>query len=621
MRDDLDHNLSRALVMAEEAAKKGADVICLPELFRTPYFPQRDGRPDPGLAEAVPGPSTKAFSSLARRWGAVVVVPLYERCGQNFYNTAAVLDRDGRLLTPYRKTHVPHDPMFYEKSYFLPGDRGFLVYPAGFGRVSVLICYDQWFPEAARSAALLGAELILYPTAIGRIAGQAAEEGDWQEAWETVQRGHAIANGVAVAAVNRCGREGELEFWGGSFLCDAFGRVVARAGDGEEVLVAEVDLDLTETVQEGWGFLRNRRPDVYGPLLGLGQVAHLLPGPATPRKCGFHMPAEWEEHESVWLSWPHDLDSFPDLAQVEESYMAIISALSGGERVELLVRDDEMLDLVLGRLEERGLAGPGVRLHVLDYADVWFRDYGPTFLVNREMGTLAMVNWTYNAWGGKYCELLGDNKVPCAINRILNVRSFYPGMVLEGGSIEVNGRGTLLTTEQCLLNPNRNPHLKRADIELRLQEYLGIDKVIWLGEGIAGDDTDGHIDDIARFAGPRTVLCALEDDEDDQNFGPLLENLEILEASCDQDGQPLQVIRLPMPGRVGSDRRLPASYANFYIGNRAVLVPVFGDPNDRRALEIISKAFPGRRTVGIEAGALVHGLGTLHCISQQQPSV
>jgi len=260
-----------------------------------------------------------------------------------------------------------------------------------------------------------------------------------------------------------------------------------------------------------------------------------------------------------------------------------------------------------------------IRFHRLEYADVWFRDYGPTFVVHPEEKLPGMVHWRFNAWGGKYPQMAGDTVIPDRVCRAAGMKVFTPGIVLEGGSIEVNGRGTVLTTEQCLLHPNRNPSLSREEIEAYLQEFLGVSRVVWLKEGIAGDDTDGHIDDIARFSDPSTILCAVEEDPKDENHDVLQENLRILREARDQDGRPFTVIPLPMPGTVGDGIRLPASYANFAIANRTVLVPVFGDPNDARALAVIGDAFPGRNVVGIDCRAMVQGLGALHCITQQQP--
>ncbi len=340
----------------------------------------------------------------------------------------------------------------------------------------------------------------------------------------------------------------------------------------------------------------------------------------TPLELGYRMPAEWEKHDAIWLSWPHDPVTFPDrVKKVEGIYAQIISAIHESERVNLFVKDREMKERVELLLSEKGADPEKITFHVHKYADVWFRDYGPIFLTNKK--NLAMAHWIFNAWGGKYEELAKDTKIPEIINQKMELPYFKPGIVLEGGSIDVNGKGTLLTTEQCLLNKNRNPALGKKEIETYLKSYLGVSHIIWLKEGIVGDDTDGHIDDIARFVGPATVLCAYEDDETDENHGILKENYELLLKSKDQDGNKLKIIKLPMPGFVGDGKgRLPASYANFYIGNKTVLVPVFGHKNDNKALDIIQSAFPNRKIVGINCSDLVYGLGTIHCISQQQPA-
>jgi agmatine deiminase len=262
-----------------------------------------------------------------------------------------------------------------------------------------------------------------------------------------------------------------------------------------------------------------------------------------------------------------------------------------------------------------------VRFHLHDYADIWFRDYGPSFVVNRDAKQLAMTKWTFNAWGNKYETLRKDGGVPHFMNETMQLPMFERGIVMEGGSFEVNGCGTLMTTEQCLLHPNRNPKLSKAEIEQYLSDSLGVRHFIWLKEGIAGDDTDGHIDDIARFVNPTTVLCARQPEESDTDHGVLEENFRLLEAATDQDGKKLRVISMPVPDWVGDDEgRLPASYANFYIGNTKVLVPLFDTENDAAALEVIQSVFPDRKVVGINAKYLVYGLGTFHCMSQQQPS-
>jgi agmatine deiminase len=247
--EDIKLNLENAIGLAKRAAKDGGEIICLPELYRTRYFPQSECIDASAFSETIPGESTRRFSEVAKKHNCVIIVPLFEREGSRFYNAAAVIDCDGSLLGTYRKVHIPHDPLFYEKNYFMEDVGGFKAFDTSAGRIAVLICYDQWFPEAARAAALERAEIIFYPTAIGWISGmELPDEGDWHQAWELVQRGHAIANGIPVAAVNRIGAEGMLRFWGGSFVCDAFGAVQARGGDSEEIITADVDLEKGRSV-------------------------------------------------------------------------------------------------------------------------------------------------------------------------------------------------------------------------------------------------------------------------------------------------------------------------------------------------------------------------------------
>ncbi|MEM2761012.1 MAG: agmatine deiminase family protein [Nitrososphaerales archaeon] len=342
----------------------------------------------------------------------------------------------------------------------------------------------------------------------------------------------------------------------------------------------------------------------------------------TPRKLGYVMPAEWEKHDATWLAWPHDPSTFPNrVSKVENIYVKIIKALHEGENVNLFVRDEHMKERVTTLLEENNIDLERLNFLVFDYADVWIRDYGPIFLVNKSNGEQAIVRWIFNAWGEKYAELMKDARIPSIIGKKLQLNTFNPSIVLEGGSVDVNGIGTLITTERCLLNKNRNPHLSKKEIGKYLKEYLGVNHVIWLRGGIVGDDTDGHVDDIARFINSRTVLCAYEEDENDPNYSHLKENHDILLDSKDQDGNLLEVIKLPMPGYVGSTNvRLPASYANFYIGNKVVLVPIFGHDNEQEALNIIQKCFPDRSIVGINCSDLVYGMGAIHCITQQQPA-
>lgn len=337
------------------------------------------------------------------------------------------------------------------------------------------------------------------------------------------------------------------------------------------------------------------------------------------------MPAEWEPHAATWLSWPHKQESWPgNFEPIPGIWVEMARALTAQERVDILVNDAAAEERVSALLRDGGVGRDAVRLHRIRTDDAWMRDHGPTF-VTREVGgrsELAGVDWIYNAWGGKYPPWEHDDAVPAALAPRLGIELFRPGIVLEGGSIDVNGRGTLLTTEACLLNPNRNPQLDRNGIEAVLRDFLGVRHVLWLGDGIVGDDTDGHIDDLARFVDPTTVVTVVEDDPADANYHVLRDNLDRLRRMTDQDGNPLRIVTLPMPAPVVyEDQRLPASYANFYIGNGTVLVPVFRDPNDALALSTLRGLFPDRRVVGIYAREMVWGLGACHCVTQQQPAV
>jgi len=345
----------------------------------------------------------------------------------------------------------------------------------------------------------------------------------------------------------------------------------------------------------------------------------------TPIEAGYRMPAEWEQHDATWLSWPKNPLTFPEEKRelVEDVYAQMVSALSEGEVVRILVDDEELEARADKCISKVGARSGNVKFVRIKSADVWIRDYGPTYLVSA-MGMKAIVKWNFNAWGGKYDDLIYDNVAGEDVARWTGLRSFRPNIVLEGGSIDVNGKGTVLTTEQCLLNKNRNPDLTKSDIEAYLKEYLNVSNVIWLRSGIDGDDTDGHVDDFARFVADDVVLCAHSTSNEGGNKEVLDKNLEILNASTDQNGKQLEVVKLPMPKPIEIDeeeRWLPASYANFYIGNKVVLLPAFSDPNDKAAKEILRSYFPGREIVPILAKDLVYGYGGFHCVTQQDPAI
>lgn len=335
------------------------------------------------------------------------------------------------------------------------------------------------------------------------------------------------------------------------------------------------------------------------------------------------MPAEWKKHEAIWLCWPHDsTDFYSRFDKVHKTYLRIIKTVSKSEKVNLLVKDNRSKKEIEYLLKKETIDTRQITFHIFPFADIWMRDYGPIFIVNQKKNKLAMTDWIFNAWGKKFKQLLSDTNIPGLINKKLNIPCFTPGMVLEGGSIDGNGKGSIITTEQCLLNKNRNSNLCKQEIEKYLMEYLGVRKIIWLEKGIAGDDTDGHVDNIARFVNPTTIVCSYEDDKNDENYIILKNNFEILQNSSDQDGNRLNIVKLPMPGFISTGKnRLPASYANFYIGNNVVLVPVFGCENDRKALDIIGNYFPTRKTIGIHCLDLLYGGGAIHCISQQQPAI
>jgi agmatine deiminase len=344
----------------------------------------------------------------------------------------------------------------------------------------------------------------------------------------------------------------------------------------------------------------------------------------NPVTLGYAMPAEWASHRATWLSWPHNLETWPtQLETVREVWLRMMQALAQGEEVSLLVNDDRTRYDVAARLEGIGAALENITILKVPTVDVWIRDYGPTFVTRpAHEDPLALNDWIFNGWGRKYKAYEDDDRIAKDIASLLQVPVFNHSVVLEGGSIEVNGAGTCLITEQCLLNQNRNPHMTRKEIEQFLKNTLGVNHLIWLARGIAGDDTDGHIDDIARFVNPTTVACVLEAHSSDENHAPLRENYERLQDARDQSGNKLAVVTLPSPAPVYyQGLRLPASYANFYIANEVVLVPTFDDPNDRKALGILQELFPNRRVMGLPCRAVVVGLGAIHCVTQQEPSI
>ena len=345
------------------------------------------------------------------------------------------------------------------------------------------------------------------------------------------------------------------------------------------------------------------------------------------------MPAEWEPHQATWITWPHNRADWPaKFAPIPWVYVEIVRQLHQSEQVCILIQDHEMETRVKRMLSRVTIDLSRIAFFRFRTDRVWIRDYGPIFVKRRKDGQseIAVTDWKFNAWA-KYSNWKNDNSIPSKIAKALKLERWEPcarvgriqqPIVLEGGSIDVNGEGTLLTTEECLLSAvqQRNPRLSRSDLEEAFGRYLGIRKVLWLRKGIAGDDTHGHVDDLARFVNANTLVVVAEDKAEDDNYSNLKENMELVQSMSDQDGKPLEIVPLPMPNPVYfNGRRLPASYANFYIANKVVLVPTFNDSRDRVALSILAQLFPRREVIGIHSLDLVWGLGAMHCLTQQQP--
>jgi agmatine deiminase len=353
----------------------------------------------------------------------------------------------------------------------------------------------------------------------------------------------------------------------------------------------------------------------------------------TSAQLGYRWPAEWEPQASVWLSWPRNPKTWPDhFGPVPAEFAQFVRLLAEYEPVNILAGDAEVM------AQARSLVGDlkNVTLHDIPTNDAWCRDHGPTFLASTPHSALrtpnlpitspqplapALIDWEYNAWGGKYPPFDLDNQVPRCIAELQNRRRFVPGIILEGGALDGNGRGCILTTKSCLLNPNRNPQLSQADVERYLRDYVGAKKVLWLTGGeIAGDDTDGHIDQIARFVNPATVVVSSCDDKSDDNYAPSQQNLRELKELADQDGRLLEIIPLKLPRALFCDgQRLPAGYCNFLIANGVVIVPQFGDPADEAAVKTLQPLFPNRDVHLCPSLNLIWGLGSFHCLSQQEP--
>jgi agmatine deiminase len=344
----------------------------------------------------------------------------------------------------------------------------------------------------------------------------------------------------------------------------------------------------------------------------------------TPQQAGYYFPAEFAPHEATWLSWPHKEASWPGkIDSIYAPYSEFVFYLANSEKVRINVLDEAMQQFAMQHLQKAHVDLANVEFFMHPTNDAWCRDHGPAFLINPAAPQKkVVVDWGYNAWGNKYPPFDLDDVIPTSIAKHFNLPVYHPGIVMEGGSVEFNGAGTLLTSTACLLNPNRNPQLSQQQIEAFLCAYYGVHQILWVDEGIIGDDTDGHIDDTVRFVNAHTVLSVVDENTKDENYALLQHNLKQLSQMRLSNGRSLDIIELPMPDPViYEDQRLPASYANFYIANKYVIVPTFRCSKDDRALQIISNCFPERKVVGIDSTDIIWGLGSFHCLSQQEPLV
>jgi agmatine deiminase len=343
----------------------------------------------------------------------------------------------------------------------------------------------------------------------------------------------------------------------------------------------------------------------------------------TPKDLGYYFPAEFEPHAATWLSWPHKEASWPGkIHTIYPYYCRFVKELTLSEKVCINVNDEAMKQFAVDHLTNAGVELDKVEFFLHPTNDAWCRDHGPAFLINPNAEQeKIIVDWNYNAWGNKYPPFELDDIIPTLVAKHYNIPVYYPGIIMEGGSVEFNGKGTVITSTVCLLNENRNPDLNQEQIEDYLHNYYGVDQVLWVCEGIVGDDTDGHVDDTVRFVNEDTVIAVVEKDKRDENYELLQKNLRDLKQMRLLNGKQLNIIEIPMPGEiVYENQRLPASYANFYIANNVVVVPTYRCDNDLKALDVIEQCFPDRKVVGIDSTEIIWGLGSFHCLSQQEPA-
>jgi len=654
--EDVQQNILKAEEIVRRAVSQGSNIVLLQELFSGLYFPQQESPHffDWALpAHTLHNPLLRKMSALAKELKVVLPISFFENRNQVYYNSMIVFDADGSIigipeadqeqqdqsLAVYRKVHIPTGPGYEEKYYFSPAPQeggGFRVfyskiYQFTFG---IGICWDQWFPETSRCLALLGAEMIFFPTAIGSEPQDPTIHS--KHHWQTAMRGHAASNLVPIIASNRIGKENQIRFYGSSFICDSQGQFLQQADEEQEtILVQSFDLDELRLTRASWGLFRDRRPELYTPLVSLdNNILTRVSSEAqnsnihSPASSGWKMPAEWHPQDRCWITWPSDSINWPyNGDEARNAFVEVAKTISKYQPVTICVVDEWYE-------RARKLVPENISLLRTKLNTPWIRDSGPTFVIHPIKKQIAGVDWMFNGYSGKV-EFELDAQVARQVLEAQGAIRFGCPLTLEGGSIHVDGEGTLITTEECLLT--RNPHLSKSDIELQLSLYLGVKKVIWLPFGLMHDEfTNGHVDNFCCFARPGEVILTYPSDKEHFQFARSHEALQILQSVTDAKNRKLKVHLVDVPvTQIVQDHEgvpklglfpgmiMPASYANFFMGNGCIVLPGFenGSGKDEVARKQFQEIFPDRSIEIIASSRhILLGGGNVHCITQQQPS-
>lgn len=654
---DISQNILTAESLVRLAASKGADIILLPELFLSLYFCQFEDEDNYKLAIKNDSSSgvLKHFKDLSKELKVCLPISFFEVHNNNYYNTAVVYD-SGVDLGYYRKSHIPTGPGYEEKFYFTPGDTGFKIFETKVANCGIAVCWDQWFPEVARILSLQGADLLFYPTAIGSEPHNSTINS--RVHWTNVMRGHSAANIIPVVCSNRVGTENGITFYGNSFITNHTGEIIEKFDSEQQcgVLTHTFNLDELKHSRVSWGVFRDRRIDLYQPILtrsgssdsgsinsyssnikkhdicDSSDVSETLNTPILDK---YHMPAEYHPHEACWMAFPYKKSVWARNAKpAQEAIVEVAKSISRFETVMMLVHP---LYFELARAMIPVTSN--IKLIIAIYDDIWLRDTGPTFVINDEGNSMRGINWKFKGWGlgEKYINIDVEDKVSFLINNMTHVNSYICDLVLEGGSFHTDGEGTLITTEECVLNVNRDLHRTKESLLKMFQDYLGINKVVYLPFGVIHDnDTNGHVDNMCTFVRPGEVLLAFPDDVHHPQYARSKQAFDILNNTLDAKNRKLIVHTLPHPPlmyttandllELEDDLRsvgepLAGSYINYYLANNAVILPQFGVSTDEKAVEVMKLVFPTHEIIPVNSKAILLGGGNIHCCTQQQPKL